>query len=367
MRGSCGIVKRYVQATSRWSSPPTRAENQTALPMYGDVVDGLARLEQIAAHVGLREVEARRLAGLEHAPSGGGLGQRLARQRHAHVARAGERVDAVVRAARMPGTRLVLLEQRLDVRRCRAPRSRRALERQPGRVRAARRARCRSRGTRRRAARRRQHEQRGAGVRDGPAAGGERAHAPGHGLERELGHGPDGSLARCPESSTASASTAASPASPARRAASGARPPSRSPRRAATSSTSTAAIPPRRARDRGARPPQRRRRARSRAADADACERAIESAAAAFGRLDILVNSAGVVARGTALDVSAEDARARAARQPRTACSRSRARRAACFVAQGSGAIVNVASLLAFQGGVRVSAYATAKHGVARV
>ena len=34
------------------------------------------------------------------------------------------------------------------------------------------------------------------------------------------------------------------------------------------------------------------------------------------------------------------------------------------FVAQGSGAIVNVASLLAFQGGVLVSSYAIAKHGV---
>ena len=34
------------------------------------------------------------------------------------------------------------------------------------------------------------------------------------------------------------------------------------------------------------------------------------------------------------------------------------------FVAQGSGAIVNVASLLSFQGGIRVSSYAIAKHGV---
>ena len=34
------------------------------------------------------------------------------------------------------------------------------------------------------------------------------------------------------------------------------------------------------------------------------------------------------------------------------------------FVPQRSGAIVNVASLLAFQGGVLVSSYAIAKHGV---
>ena len=43
-------------------------------------------------------------------------------------------------------------------------------------------------------------------------------------------------------------------------------------------------------------------------ADTAACERAIEEATAAFGRLDILVNSAGVIARGSVLDVSAEDA-----------------------------------------------------------
>ena len=95
-----------------------------------------------------------------------------------------------------------------------------------------------------------------------------------------------------------------------------------------------------------------------------ACDRAIEAAVAAFGRLDILVNSAGVVARGSALDVRVRGCAARAPRQSRSASSRWRARPAAIFVAQGSGAVVNVASLLSFQGGVLVSSYATAKHGV---
>ena len=98
-------------------------------------------------------------------------------------------------------------------------------------------------------------------------------------------------------------------------------------------------------------------------ADDAACERAIEAAAAAFGRLDILVNSAGVVARGTALDVSAEDAQR--VLHINLVCVLALARAAGrIFVAQGSGAIVNVASLLSFQGGVLVSSYATAKHGV---
>ena len=98
-------------------------------------------------------------------------------------------------------------------------------------------------------------------------------------------------------------------------------------------------------------------------ADADACERAIEAAAAAFGRLDVLVNSAGVIARGTVLEVSAEDALR--VLHVDLACVLALTRAAGrIFVPQGSGAIVNVASLLSFQGGVLVSSYAIAKHGV---
>ncbi len=99
------------------------------------------------------------------------------------------------------------------------------------------------------------------------------------------------------------------------------------------------------------------------AADTDACERAIEAASGAFGRLDALVNSAGVIARGTVLDVSAEDAER--VLHVNLACVLALSRAAGrVFVPQGSGAIVNVSSLLAFQGGVLVSSYAIAKHGV---
>jgi 2-deoxy-D-gluconate 3-dehydrogenase len=98
-------------------------------------------------------------------------------------------------------------------------------------------------------------------------------------------------------------------------------------------------------------------------ADAAACEGAIEAACGAFGRLDILVNSAGVIARGSALEVSAEDALR--VLHVDLVCVLALARAAGrVFVAQGSGAIVNVASLLGFQGGVLVSSYAAAKHGV---
>jgi 2-deoxy-D-gluconate 3-dehydrogenase len=98
-------------------------------------------------------------------------------------------------------------------------------------------------------------------------------------------------------------------------------------------------------------------------ADADACERAVQSAAAAFGRLDILVNSAGAMARGSVLDVAADEAERVLHVDLHCVLALSRAAGRG-FVQQGSGAIVNVASVLAFQGGVLVSAYAIAKHGV---
>ncbi len=70
-----------------------------------------------------------------------------------------------------------------------------------------------------------------------------------------------------------------------------------------------------------------------------------------------------MIARGTVLDVSAEEAQR--VLHVDLACVLALSRAAGrVFVPQGSGAIVNVASLLSFQGGVLVSSYAIAKHGV---
>jgi 2-deoxy-D-gluconate 3-dehydrogenase len=70
-----------------------------------------------------------------------------------------------------------------------------------------------------------------------------------------------------------------------------------------------------------------------------------------------------VIVRGPVLEVSAEDAER--VLHVDLACVLALARAAGrIFVPQGGGAIVNVASLLSFQGGVLVSSYAIAKHGV---
>ncbi|WP_045234855.1 2-dehydro-3-deoxy-D-gluconate 5-dehydrogenase KduD [Deinococcus pimensis] len=83
-----------------------------------------------------------------------------------------------------------------------------------------------------------------------------------------------------------------------------------------------------------------------------------------LGPLDVLVNNAGIIRRHDALSFPDEDFDAvldvnlRATWHLSRACARSMLRR-------GHGKIINVASLLAFQGGVRVSAYTASKHAVA--
>jgi len=90
----------------------------------------------------------------------------------------------------------------------------------------------------------------------------------------------------------------------------------------------------------------------------------IPSVTAALGRVDILVNNAGVILRGAAakhteedwdqtleIDLSAAFILSQAAGQQ--------------MIERGRGKIINVGSVLSFQGGINVVAYTAAKHGVA--
>ncbi|WP_106478868.1 2-dehydro-3-deoxy-D-gluconate 5-dehydrogenase KduD [Phytohalomonas tamaricis] len=84
----------------------------------------------------------------------------------------------------------------------------------------------------------------------------------------------------------------------------------------------------------------------------------------AFGRIDILVNNAGIIRREDALEFSEEDWDAVIDTNLKTTFFLAQAV-ARQFIAQGDGGkIVNIASLLSFQGGIRVPSYTASKSGV---
>ena len=90
----------------------------------------------------------------------------------------------------------------------------------------------------------------------------------------------------------------------------------------------------------------------------------IEETEARLGPLDILVNNAGIIRRADAMDYSFADWRAVMVVDLDAVWLLSQAA-AREMAARGHGRIVNVASILSFQGGIRVPAYAAAKHAVA--
>src|SRR5437870_4579030 len=85
-----------------------------------------------------------------------------------------------------------------------------------------------------------------------------------------------------------------------------------------------------------------------------------------FGRLDILVNNAGTIRRAPAVDYSEEDW-STVIEVNLSAVFRLSQLAGRRMLAQGSGKIVNIASLLSFQGGITVPAYAASKGGVAQL
>ena len=94
--------------------------------------------------------------------------------------------------------------------------------------------------------------------------------------------------------------------------------------------------------------------------------RIVAETLAAFGRIDILVNNAGIIRRNDLAEFTEEDWDAVVDTNLKSLFFLSQAA-ARPMTAQGSGKIVNIASLLSFQGGIRVPSYAAAKSGVAGV
>lgn len=90
----------------------------------------------------------------------------------------------------------------------------------------------------------------------------------------------------------------------------------------------------------------------------------VEKAANIFGRIDILVNNAGIIRREDAIDFTEQDWDDVINLNLKTVFFLSKLV-AKKFIAQGQGGkIINVASMLSFQGGIRVPSYTASKSAV---
>ncbi|MEX2695911.1 2-dehydro-3-deoxy-D-gluconate 5-dehydrogenase KduD [Rhizobium mongolense] len=95
-------------------------------------------------------------------------------------------------------------------------------------------------------------------------------------------------------------------------------------------------------------------------------KRIVAETLSAFGALDILVNNAGIIRRADAIDFTEEDWDAVIDTNLKTAFFLSQAA-GRHMIEKGRGKIINIASLLSFQGGIRIPSYTASKSGLAGV
>ena len=96
-------------------------------------------------------------------------------------------------------------------------------------------------------------------------------------------------------------------------------------------------------------------------------ERLIAQVTDGLGRIDILVNNAGILQRVPAIDYPADAWDATLAINLSAAFFLSQAAARAYVTAGRGGKIINLASMLSFQGGAMVPAYTAAKSGIAGI
>lgn len=96
----------------------------------------------------------------------------------------------------------------------------------------------------------------------------------------------------------------------------------------------------------------------------DAIEVIMENCKELCDRVDILVNNAGIIHREDAKDVSAESWDKVIHLNERLVFFLSQAMANRYFIPNRSGKIINIASMLSYQGGIRVPAYAASKSAV---
>ncbi|WP_439618223.1 2-dehydro-3-deoxy-D-gluconate 5-dehydrogenase KduD [Shinella sp.] len=90
----------------------------------------------------------------------------------------------------------------------------------------------------------------------------------------------------------------------------------------------------------------------------------VDEAIHTFGAIDILVNNAGIVRRADSVDFTEEDWDAVIDVNLKTLFFLTQAA-GRHMLARGRGKVVNIASMLSFQGGIRIPAYTASKSGVA--
>ncbi|PAX09094.1 2-dehydro-3-deoxy-D-gluconate 5-dehydrogenase KduD [Sphingomonas lenta] len=108
------------------------------------------------------------------------------------------------------------------------------------------------------------------------------------------------------------------------------------------------------------------RRAAFVAADLSTIEpvgRVVDETLEKLGRLDVLVNNAGIIRRADAVDFTEEDWDAVVDTNLKSVFFLTQAA-GRHMLARGSGKVINIASMLTFQGGIRVPSYTASKSGV---
>ena len=100
--------------------------------------------------------------------------------------------------------------------------------------------------------------------------------------------------------------------------------------------------------------------------DAAVCARLVDDTIRIFGTIDILVNNAGIIRRAPAAEHSEEDWKA-VIDVDLTSVFRLTQHAGRHMLKRGSGKIINIASLLTFQGGILVPSYAAAKGAVGQL
>ena len=100
--------------------------------------------------------------------------------------------------------------------------------------------------------------------------------------------------------------------------------------------------------------------------DAAVCARLIEEVVDHFGTIDILVNNAGTIRRAPAAEHS-DEAWQTVIDTNLTSVFRLTKHAGKHMLERGSGKVINIASMLTFQGGIFVPSYAAAKGGVGQL